>query len=169
MRIIHLSNWTTFFLDIAAWAVIHLSISLIAARMPLSYFERPRRLFETFSFEKSGRFWQKQFKVRSWKKYLPDGTKVIGEGYDKSALEDSTALTLHRFVLETRRAEWTHWLSIPPAFLFFLWNPPWGGWGMVLYAILFNFPFIVTQRYNRPRFEKLYARKQQIENKRQMA
>ena len=66
--------------------------------------------------------------------------------------------SIKRFILETRRAELTHWLSIVPAPLFFIWNPPWAGWLMVGYAVVVNAPFILIQRYNRPRLEKIRLR-----------
>lgn len=58
-------------------------------------------------------------------------------------------------MIETQRAELTHWFLIPPAFLFFLWNPAWAGWVMVIYALVVNLPFIMIQRYNRPRLERV--------------
>ncbi|MDG0792194.1 hypothetical protein OMP38_15960 [Cohnella ginsengisoli] len=61
------------------------------------------------------------------------------------------------FAAETKRAELTHWLSILPAPLFFLWNPVWVGWIMVLYAAAFNLPIIVVQRYNRGRIDAIVS------------
>lgn len=58
-------------------------------------------------------------------------------------------------MIETQRAEWTHWVSMLPAPLFFIWNPVWAGWLMILYALIANLPFIIIQRYNRPRLLKL--------------
>ncbi|MDW0113292.1 hypothetical protein QT711_08830 [Sporosarcina saromensis] len=68
---------------------------------------------------------------------------------------DSTSLSL--FLLESRRAEFVHWLMIVPSFLFFLWNPLWAAWLNVLYAVLFNVPLIIIQRYNRPRLERIIS------------
>ena len=59
---------------------------------------------------------------------------------------------LRTWVLESCRAELVHWLAIPPALLFFLWNPWPVGLLMILYALAVNGPCIVAQRYNRPRF-----------------
>jgi hypothetical protein len=43
-----------------------------------------------------------------------------------------------------------HWLCIPPALLFFLWNPGPVGFVMILYAFVVNLPCILAQRFNRP-------------------
>ncbi len=47
------------------------------------------------------------------------------------------------------------WLAHLGGWLFFLWNPAWAGWVMVLYATLANGPCIITQRYNRVRLGNL--------------
>jgi len=167
MRIFYFSWPVTLVLDIGAWAFFHLLLSFLMLKLPLAFFEDKGGLFRSRSFEKSGELWEEWFHVRSWKRFLPDGTLFLKSGYDKSTLRETTALALHRFILETKRAELTHWLSILPAFLFFLWNPPWAGGVMILYALLVNAPFILAQRYNRPRLEKLYERKCRLEEKRQ--
>jgi glycosyl-4,4'-diaponeurosporenoate acyltransferase len=46
---------------------------------------------------------------------------------------------------------------IVPGFFFFLWNDVILGWLMVAYAFLNNLPFIIVQRFNRPRIRKLIA------------
>ena len=55
---------------------------------------------------------------------------------------------LERFVVETRRAEATHWLVLAAGPFFVLWNP----WGlalvMVAYAVVANVPCLLIQRYN---------------------
>jgi len=66
---------------------------------------------------------------------------------------------LETLSLKQKRVEPTQWLSILPSFLFFLWNPVWAGWIMVIYALLFNVPIILVQRYNRPRLERVLNRK----------
>jgi glycosyl-4,4'-diaponeurosporenoate acyltransferase len=40
--------------------------------------------------------------------------------------------------------------------IFFIWNPLWAGWVMVVYATLVNFPCIISQRYNRARLAELF-------------
>jgi len=67
--------------------------------------------------------------------------------------------------IETRRAELTHWLLMVPAPFFFLWNPAWAGWVMIVYALLANCPFIMIQRYNRPRLERVLRKKSALQVK----
>ncbi|KWW17922.1 glycosyl-4,4'-diaponeurosporenoate acyltransferase [Peribacillus simplex] len=138
-------------IDIFAWPFFHLSISAICLKLPLVWFLRDQFWFRIFSWEKSGELWQRLFRVKKWKGYIIDGTIFLKKGYSKKGLHGIGLRDLTIFAAETKRAEFTHWLSILPAPLFFLWNPVWAGWVMILYAFVFNLPIIVVQRYNRGR------------------
>ena len=159
MQFIHLPNWLTIAIDIFAWYSIHLSVSWLARRVPDRFLAEKAYWFRTRDWEKEGEIWQEVFRVRSWKPYLPDGTKITKEGFDKTHLKGFDLASLEKFALETRRAELAHWAMIPPAGLFFFWNPAWAGWIMIGYAVLFNLPLIFVQRYNRPRLERMVRRK----------
>ena len=143
-------------LDIAAWFFFHMSISLSLMKVSDKWYDQRSKGFTPWKWEKNGEIWQTVFRIRSWKKFLPDGTIIVKTAYDKTNLHEVDPVNLHKFIIETKRAELTHWALIPPAFLFFLWNPPWAGWCMILYALIANMPFIIAQRYNRPRLERLY-------------
>lgn len=160
MPLIELPLFWVILLDALAWGVFHISISLYTVRIPTRWFIRHERLFRTFRFERNGDLWQQLFHVKKWKQLIPDGTMFIRHGYNKKSLHGNDITSLDEFIVESRRAEWTHWISIVPAALFFLWNPLWAGWINVAYAILFNGPIIIAQRYNRPRLERLVTRKQ---------
>ncbi|WP_277631454.1 glycosyl-4,4'-diaponeurosporenoate acyltransferase [Atopococcus tabaci] len=159
MQIIHLSPFWTVIVDVCAWAFFHLVISFGMLKVPDRYFAQKKDWFQPKEWEEDGKVWQKWLSIQDWKRHLPDGTLFLKSGYDKSRLNGSDLETLEQFITETKRAEVTHWLSMLPAGLFFLWNPPGAGWVMVAYAVLFNLPFILSQRYNRPRLERIHQRK----------
>ena len=142
-------------LDAIVWLLLHLVISVVIQRIPVTWFVQNDWLFKQFSWEWEGRVWQQFFNVKKWKGHIPDGTLFIRNGYDKSALHGRDQTSLSLFLLESRRAEFVHWLTIVPSVLFFLWNPIWAAWLNVAYAVLFNLPLIIVQRFNRPRLEKL--------------
>ena len=60
-----------------------------------------------------------------------------------------------KFLIEVNRAELSHWLQMLPAPIFFLFNLPIIGYFMIVYAVLFNLPFIIAQRYNRPKILRI--------------
>ncbi|WP_042224763.1 glycosyl-4,4'-diaponeurosporenoate acyltransferase CrtO family protein [Oceanobacillus manasiensis] len=148
-------------LDIIGWAVIHMAISFLTLSMPEHWFERDRLVYKIRPWEKAGLVWQQYFRVKNWKAFIPDGTVIMGAGYNKKQLHGHDTKSLINFITESRRAELTHWLSIPPAVFFFIWNPIWAGFIMILYAFSLNLPIIIAQRYNRGRLEQLVSLKKQ--------
>ncbi len=145
-------------INIIAWGFFHLTISYLCLIIPLNYFKKNLFWFRIFSWEKNGRLWNDLFRVKSWKKHLIDGSSIDKRSFNKTNLHGTKQDELIHFAAETKRAEMTHWLLLLPAPLFFLWNPIWAGWIMIIYAILINVPFIITQRYNRARIEAIIVR-----------
>ncbi|MGP6140213.1 MULTISPECIES: glycosyl-4,4'-diaponeurosporenoate acyltransferase CrtO family protein [unclassified Jeotgalibaca] len=143
-------------LDFVAWFFFHMAISLFFMKVPDDWYARTEKGFRPWEWERNGDFWNSLFGIRNWKRFLPDGSIIVKNAYNKTNLQGTDLDGLRKFIIETKRAELTHWALIPPAFLFFIWNPPWAGSIMVIYALLANIPFIMAQRYNRPRLERLY-------------
>jgi glycosyl-4,4'-diaponeurosporenoate acyltransferase len=164
MRVIEWPAFWTILSDFAAWFFFQTAAAVIALKIPDRHFAMDRGIYRTRRWEKDGKFWQEVFRVKKWKKLLPDGALIAGRGFVKKQLLSSEPANLEKFVLESRRAELTHDIAIPPSLLFFLWNPWPVGLFMVFYAVLANAPCLIAQRYNRPRFQKiLKMQKQQIQ------
>lgn len=153
---IELSPIWLLIVDVVAWFFFHMSIAWLMNQVSDQWLEKQMRGFQPQRWERDGQIWQDVFHIRRWKKYLPDGSMFLKESYDQTNLSGLEVEELKKFIIETKRAELTHWLMILPAFFFFIWNPPWAGILMVLYALFFNLPLIATQRYNRPRLARLY-------------
>ena len=162
MRVFEWPILWTIVVDFAAWFIFHMAAALLALHLPDRWFTADRWPYRTGNWERGGQVWQDVFKVRTWKERLPDGALMLGRGYVKKRLQASHASALDDFIRESRRAELTHYLAATPAVLFFLWNPPWAGWVMIVYAILANAPCIIAQRYNRPRFARIREQKRRI-------
>ncbi|MFB9860007.1 glycosyl-4,4'-diaponeurosporenoate acyltransferase [Salinicoccus siamensis] len=157
MQVISLPLLWTIAIDIIAWLFFHLVISYLCFRLPLSAFQNNAFWSRIYRWEDSGHLWHRLFRVKSWKGRLIDGASLFKKGYQKKTLHGTDRSELKTFAEETKRAELTHWASILPAPLFFLWNPPLAGFLMIVYAVVFNLPFIITQRYNRGRIKKMLS------------
>lgn len=157
MQLIKFSDTTIVIVDFIVWFIIHGASALIALKIPDSFFERDSWIYKSHSWENNGNIWQSVFKIKKWKKYLPDGAAASKKGFRKKYIQSKDNDYFKTFILESKRGELTHWLIMLPAPLFFLWNPFWVGWIMILYAILVNVPCIMAQRYNRPRFIKIIS------------
>lgn len=158
MRLVELPAFWTIVIDFAAWFAIHMAAALFAFKLPDRLFSQDNWFYRSHAWENSGQIWHNIFKVKNWKGRLPDGASIMGKGFVKKNLQDNDPDFLLRFALESRRAEFTHWLAMIPAVLFFLWNPIWVGFVMIIYAVFANAPCIIAQRYNRPRLLKTASR-----------
>ena len=163
MRVIHLPTLWTILIDIIAWLVIHMGVAHMMVRIPADRFDPTSRLFRIKPWERAGRIYQDIFKVKRWKGYLPDGSPLLGEkGFRKKKLGSLDPDYFAAFLLETCRAEMTHWIIALFAPFFFLWNSVGVGWIMIFYAAAENIPLIIAQRYNRSRLGILIHRRKGV-------
>jgi glycosyl-4,4'-diaponeurosporenoate acyltransferase len=101
------------------------------------------------------RFYEDVLFIRVWKKFIPDGATIFKFGFRKKTMAGNDQHYLNKFILETRRAEFSHIIQIMPMFVFFIFNTWPIAMIMVVYALAFNVPIILLQRYNRIRFFRI--------------
>jgi len=156
MRLIHLPTFWTVVIDFIAWFIIHMGVVLCTIHVPSKSFDPEGWLYRARTWENSGKIYTKIFKIKKWKEYLPDGSKLLKyRGFPKRVLEGKDDLYFASFLQETCRAELTHWIIMLFAPFFFLWNKPGVGWIMIFYALIENLPLIMAQRYNRIRLKRV--------------
>ena len=153
--IFHLATPVTIIIDIVAWFIIHMSVSYIMSRQPLASFKPDSWLYRQRNWEKNGRIYERLFRLKSWRKKLPDGAAVFKNGFEKKRLKETSQRYLLDFISETCRAELTHWIVLLFGFIFLIWNIWWVGIVMIIYATIVNMPCIITQRYNRIKLRRI--------------
>lgn len=154
-----MSNLLLVLVDVVAWGVIHAGTGYLVHRLPASRFERDTWLTRERRFEGGGRLYVRAFRIKRWKRWLPEAGALFAGGFDKRRLTDATDPGLRTYVRETRRAELGHWLAAAGAPLFALWNPWWVALVMVAYAVIANGPCVLAQRYNRLRMLRILDRR----------
>lgn len=154
MQILFLPPLGEFILDVITWSCLNLGIGFLSSRIPVDKFKIDAPFYQSFRWEKGGNFYEKKFHVRAWKRYILAGCKLYPDTFSLQKLPSMDAAYLTRWVQESIRAEFRHWMMVWPSFAFFLWSSKLGGWLMVVYATLSNFFPIVAQRYNRPRIRR---------------
>lgn len=108
-------------------------------------------------FEERGSIYERTLHIKAWKDRLPELGALFPGGFAKrEARRDREHL--ERFLIETRRAEWVHWVVFLLWPVFALWNPPWAVAVMLVYATATNGPCLVVQRYNRARIMRAVDR-----------
>jgi glycosyl-4,4'-diaponeurosporenoate acyltransferase len=156
--VLHLPAFSTILLDIAVWMIIHVGVSYSITHVPLGSFDTGFWLYEQRKWEKDGKIYVRIFRLKKWKRRLPDGAALFRKGFKKKHLKELDVVYLDNFLKETCRAEFTHWIMLLLSPVFFIWNPWYVGIVMIVYAILVNMPCIVIQRYNRMRLRRVYSR-----------
>ncbi len=151
-----------FWYAIAYLAVVS-ALSNLAAVFSRRRFRPDAFPFRPYAFERQGRFYEK-LGIRRWKDRLPDMSKLL-RFLPRKAVGSRSAEQARRLVQETCLAETVHLclmaLSAPVLFI-------WPGWkGAILWAVyaLGNVPFIMIQRYNRPRLQHLAQTLQRAEER----
>lgn len=141
----------------AIWVTIHIGSGYVAHRLPLHLFDREGLLCRERRWEGGGRLYRRLL-VHRWKDAMPEAGSMFSGGFSKRALTGRDPAYLQRFVAETCRAEFSHWLAVALGLTFFVWNHWVIGAFMMVYALGTNLPFILIQRYNRIRFRRVLRR-----------
>ena len=131
---------------------------LLGRLVPKAWFRWERFPYRTFAWERQGSIYQ-AIGIRRWQNRIPDMSRILPSVMPAKAITGrKTSAELERMLQETCVAEWIHALL---GLLGFgcLWL--WPGWGGVMAALLYlvgNLPFVLVQRYNRPRLRRLLER-----------
>jgi glycosyl-4,4'-diaponeurosporenoate acyltransferase len=166
LPLVELSNATAVLIDCIVWAALSTVVGLVTHRADDVRFVREGWLLRIRPWERDGRVYEERLHIKRWKNHLPEAGHLFEGGFDKKHLRRADPLYLERFVIETRRAEWTHWVLLAAGPLFVLWNP-WGiAVAMVIYAVVANGPCVIIQRYNRCRLGRVLDRSRRLEPER---
>ena len=123
----------------------------VGQALPRRWFDPHQAPYRCRDWEKGGRVYNK-LHIRRWKDRLPDMSRLMPDMVKKK-LSAADPMSL---VQETCVAECVHWaLTLLSAGIFFLWRSGWAALLWLVYNVLGNVSFIVIQRYNRPRLQKL--------------
>jgi glycosyl-4,4'-diaponeurosporenoate acyltransferase len=138
---------------------VTLAISYISTKFSDAICFHKRWLYKERSWEKGGQFYQKKFKIKKWKDKLPELADFIKSISPKKYIKDYGEATLDAYMVECCRAELTHWLIILTTLFFPIFTPPVIALYIFILACILNLPFVMIQRYNRPRLRLLMKRK----------
>lgn len=128
---------------------------------PKIWFHADRFPFKTYEWE--SKVW-KAIRIKRWQAKLPDMSRILDFFFPGNSvlplkrITESSLKNLPLMIQETCVSELTHGLLCISG-LGMLWIYP--GWGGVLitflYVVFGNLPFVLIQRFNRPRLERALA------------
>ena len=141
-------------------ALYLLTLALLAhpvgQALPRRWFDGGRFPYACYKWEKQGKLYTR-IGVDRWKTLVPDMSRILPDMVKKRV--EPTAVTAAQaavLVQETCVAEEVHTASsLLGLICLWLW-PGWGGAAVwLVWFLLGNLPFILIQRYNRPRLMRL--------------
>jgi len=110
--------------------------------------------FKPLKIERNGKIYDK-LKIKKWKLKLPDASLFFHKIFKKiptKRLEGNKKEKIAVLIKESCVAEMTHFVALVLGFFCIkIWKNM-GGWIVSIVFMILNLPFILIQRYNRPRF-----------------
>lgn len=126
----------------------------VGQALPRTRFSAERFPYRAYEWENGGRVYEK-LGIKHWKDKMPDMSRIMPDMVKKRMSADVDML-----IAETCVAECVHlWLIVLSLGIFAFWRGAWAWVFWLAYNILGNVPFILIQRYNRPRLVKLASRR----------
>lgn len=118
--------------------------------MPQRFFSIDRFPYRCYPWEDQGRIYERLFRVKRWKKQLPDGG-----GFSRKHVNANSPEALSEHLNWSSRGECSHWLNLLSLLVYPIILRP----SLILlftaYTILSNIPCLIAYRYNLPRIIKL--------------
>ncbi len=140
-------------------AVLGVLSHFMGQALPRDSFDPERFPYRTFAWEKGGKVYEK-LGIKRWKDILPDMSRVMPDMIKKKLTGTDKAKRMDELIAETCAAECVHWALILLSFVLLLWWRGIWAWAFLLvYNLLGNLPFIIIQRYNRPRLLRCQKRR----------
>ena len=129
----------------------------LASRWPMN---PDKGLFRCYMFENNGAIYE-NLNIRKWQKRVPDMSRIVPFLMPPKNLSGDYAERLPTMIQETCIAEVTH---VVVSILGLRCLKIWPGMGGIVvtavFIIVFNVPYILIQRYNRPRLIRLQCKLQ---------
>lgn len=119
--------------------------------LPASLFHYDEFPYRCATFERGGALYDK-LHIRKWQNKVPDMSKILPWAMPTKKLDRHNRTKLLIMIRETCIAEFIHIiLCITGLGCLFIWKNPFCIILYLLYVLVFNIPFVIIQRYNRPR------------------
>lgn len=138
-------------------AAVGIASFILGRILPKSWFNSDAFPYKSFKFENNGRIYDK-LQIRKWQKKVPDMSRLFKKLMPEKKFTDreKDVEKLPLMIQETCVAEFIHWLLFILGWgCVFLWSGIWGWIVAIVYNLVGNVPFIIIQRYNRPRLKQV--------------
>ncbi|MGM9592046.1 MAG: glycosyl-4,4'-diaponeurosporenoate acyltransferase [Oscillospiraceae bacterium] len=140
-------------------AVLGVLSHFVGQALPRKWFDAEKPPYKAAGWEKGGKVYEK-LGIKRWKDIVPDMSRIMPDMVKKKLTSENKERGMDTLIAETCVAECVHWGLIVLSFgILFWWRGLWAAVFLLVYNILGNLPFIIIQRYNRPRLVMLEQRR----------
>lgn len=140
-------------------AVLGVLSHFVGQALPRKWFDAARPPYRAAEWEKGGRVYEK-LGIKRWKDIVPDMSRIMPDMVKKKLTNENKEHGMDTLIAETCVAECVHWaLMILSLGILLWWRGLWAAVFILVYNIFGNLPFIMIQRYNRPRLVMLEQRR----------
>lgn len=143
------ASWTLFWLNVVIYLLMTFGRMQVDIWLPARYFNPDGWWYRIRPWERGGDFYRDTLRIDRWKDKVP--AVDSWNRFSKKRLAGAGTIYLRRFVIETCRGESNHLRAVLSTLPMRLWTPLDLWMTCFLIALLGNLPFILIQRYNRPR------------------
>lgn len=147
------SFFNALIVNILLAVIWHLSSFIFCVSVDTKFFDPEKRMYQPKSWERGGRFYCDALHIQKWKDLMPQ--HIGKDGFSKDHLDAVSVEYLDEFIMETCRAEWNHTINCLMCILLLLINRLLTAVFLSLLLFMGNLPFVMIQRYNRFRLQKL--------------
>jgi len=145
-------------------AVTGLTGCLTGRIIPEKWIDPQKGLYRCCAFERNGKLYEK-IGIHRWHNLVPNMSRILPFMMPAKNLKGNWMERLPLMIHETCVAELIHWLlCISGLYCLHLWPGTGGVLIVIFYILVLNLPYILIQRYNRPRLllllQKSIAREQ---------
>lgn len=126
--------------------------------LPKKWFDPQSFPFRESGLEQDGKFYEK-IKIHKWQSHVPDMSRIFTKLMPAKNLSGDYRQRLPLMIRETCIAETVHTVIMIFGLHFLeIWQGIGGVLCEVVFCLVFNMPYILIQRYNRPRLVRIYNR-----------
>lgn len=154
--------WSDLLTGIKFTIIAGVAAHVLGLIIPIDRFDIDSFPFYSFKWERNGAVYKK-FRISSWMAKLPDMSKIIPYMFKKELGNELSPEHILRYIRETCLAELVHIILILASPLLFAAVGGIRGFAFMLIYSVCNLPFIMIQRYNRPKLKRLYMRQMKKE------
>ena len=137
--------------NIFLFILLSIANTFLSLKFPKSILDYQNWIYKDKKWEDGGEVYQRVLKVRNWKNQLPELSDFLKPIFSRKHIASFDEKHIQKYLLESCRAELTHWGIILSSLLFGIWSSFLQTFFMIFLALGLNLPYVIIQRYNRPR------------------